>query len=62
MGIYIAKDNTRAEITSIFTGEKPVIDNTGIWHQPNGGNCQSLYSFMFPDIKKGECKELTIKE
>ena len=62
MKIWIAKDNTSAALTTIFTGSKPVLDSEGFWWQPNEGNCQSLYDFMFPDIKKGECKEFLIND
>ena len=62
MKVWIARDKTTAGITSIFTDKMPVLDSTGIWYQPDGGNCQSLYDFIFPEINKGECIELVIKD
>ena len=62
MKVWIARDKTMAGITSIFADIMPVLDSTGIWYQPDGGNCQSLYDFIFPEIDKGECIELVIKD
>ena len=61
MEIWIARDNTTVGITSIFTDKRPVLDSAGIWYQPDGGNCQSLYDFMFPEINRGECIELVVR-